>query len=132
MKTVNIYYPNLDYRVQNPTISMFGISRKEDLIHYTLVDSFQESTDTFDSEKKTLEFLENVFSRYNNPDTNPLSTPEKQEFLRNNRLFTSMSVGGVVWIGDDPKELDPRDMYSGLPDGSEHWAVKGIGFEQIN
>lgn len=41
--------------------------------------------------------LEKVFKRFNSRD-NPLIMSEHQEFLRSNRLHTSMSVGDVVML----------------------------------
>jgi len=49
-----------------------------------------------------------------NCEENPLGTPENQEFIRENKLHTSMSVGDIISI-----------------DEKEFWIVKGIGFDKL-
>ncbi|HMP28081.1 MAG TPA: hypothetical protein PKD85_00690 [Saprospiraceae bacterium] len=71
----------------------------------------------FDSKREKLEILEKLFERFNDPE-NPLGSPEKQEFIKSNRLHTSMSVGDVVIFKVEGAE-------------DETWVCQNFGWNHI-
>lgn len=55
-----------------------------------------------------------IYARLNDDTLNPLIIDEKQEFIRENKLHTSMSIGDIISY-----------------DGKDFWIVRDIGFEKI-
>ena len=47
--------------------------------------------------------LEDYFKRFNS-DKNPLSNKKSQDYIKKNKLHTSMSVGDILMVKDDNKE----------------------------
>ena len=50
-----------------------------------------------------LDKLEDIFAKFNNDDLNPLSgsvNSERQQFITQNRLHTSISVGDIIKYND--------------------------------
>ena len=60
--------------------------------------------------------LDDIFSLFNSED-NPLSNPERQSFIRDNQLHTSMSVGDIIECKSE--------------DSTEWFSVAGRGFKKI-
>lgn len=64
------------------------------------------------------QFLDELFRRFNNFNTNPLLSPRAQSFLRRNRIHTSMTMGDVVRLAR-------------APDFHELWYCAAVGFETV-
>ena len=65
-------------------------------------------------------FLEEYFHKFNVYEENPLShenSPDKQQFIKENQLHTSMSVGDVI------------EIHNG--ETLETWVCEGVGWNKI-
>lgn len=104
--------------IQNPLFMLYGAKSLDDLKTHTEVYSGDVA---FPAEAGRAEWLEQMFRRFNDYDTNPISSkndPKKQEWLAQHQIHTSMSVGDAIRIE--------------LADGTkEIWAVKGRGWERL-
>lgn len=68
-------------------------------------------TEQFEKESKTklLDFLENIFAKFNDYNTNPLSfenSPENQQKIKELKTHTSMSIDDIVQINDKMFKVD--------------------------
>lgn len=52
--------------------------------------------------------FDEIFSLFNDPIKNPLSMPEKQECIIDNKLHTSMSVGDIIEVNGVPNICMPE------------------------
>ena len=75
--------------------------------NYMLVDAFSLNDEHGDNGQ----ILHNIFEKYNDDDANPLSN--KQEFIKEHNLHTSMSVTDVIHLDND------------------YYMVSGSGFEKM-
>jgi hypothetical protein len=105
-----IYY----YKSPNVSLMLYGDVKKEEM-NKTHVEVYRDIVE-FPINFSILDALEDLFCRFNDYETNPLSydhSPKKQEFIKHNSLHTSMSVGDAVQINN------------------EIWACKMQGWEKI-
>jgi hypothetical protein len=102
--------------MKNPLFIFEGVSSVNDVLSHTKVHSEPVAL-----EEDRVDFLETLLSRFNDYETNPLSggnNKEKQKWITDNKLHTSMSVGDAVSFDFD--------------DGSkELWAVQPNGWKKI-
>ena len=62
-------------------------------------------TKDYDYEKLTDgQICEMMFMHTNDGKDNPLSNPQRQEFIKKNKLHTSLSIGDIVQITRDGKQ----------------------------
>ena len=104
------------YKVENMTnvdLILFGKVDKTK-INQTHVKVYDESDVEIPNDRH--ELLEHLFKKFNDPN-NPLSNVESQEFIKQNRLHTSMSVGDIVEINVLGKV--------------EIWSCGGFGWQKI-
>jgi hypothetical protein len=71
---------------------------------------------TYDLPNDSRELCQELFELFNS-NQNPLSNPKSQEFIRNNWLHTSMSVGDLVKISRDG--------------GHETWVCASCGWRKL-
>lgn len=93
---------------------LLGKTERSDLNVYT--DCVWEETINIPKHLSDIDFLDEIYNKFNSFSDNPLGAsknPAKQEYLKDKRLHTSMSVGDVVQIDD------------------KYWVIRGSGFAQI-
>lgn len=91
----------------------FRIPSYHDFTRYIIVDNFKQYVNVKD-EDDVDDFLNGMFKKYNNSETNPLCTNDKQQFIKDNQTYTSMSVGSIIQI-DDAK-----------------WVCRGLGWRKLD
>ncbi len=73
-----------------------------------------------------IQLLESYFSKFNSYETNPISyqnDKNKQKFISENKLHTSMSVGDVIEIIIPNNTVDDFNV--------ETWVCSGIGWKKV-
>jgi len=78
----------------------------------------EETINKILNEDNIEDFLDNQFARFNDHQLNPLGNLDKQKFVKENKLHTSMSVGDVI------------SFNHGVI--NEFWVCRGIGWEKLN
>jgi hypothetical protein len=89
-----------------------GKTSKEDLSQYSKC-VWEEKVNQADMNHDVTSILEGIFQLFNSAE-NPLAMSNKQQFIRDNKIHTSMSVGDIVQIDD------------------VYWVVSGCGFQRMD
>lgn len=119
---VEIYYPDMKllphalstFMLEPPTSDEFKSFVKVYETNYTVSPEYVEDGTIINHSKedKAARLLDYMFRRFNDKKNNPLNS--RQDFVKENNLFTSMSTGCIVII-DNVK-----------------YAVAGIGFTKLD